>query len=164
MARTYRTVGWRPVVAFGLLVAALGAGAGFLQWQDTAQRAAGQARVQSVAAASEAAVALLSYRADTVEQDLMAARDRLTGSYVDSYTDLVRTTVVPGARERKISSAATVKAAASVSATSSHAVALLFVDNVVTAGATPPATTSSAVRVTLDRVGERWLVSGFDPV
>ncbi len=148
-----------PAVAVLLAVAA-----GLLYWQDSTRQAVDTARADSLAAASEAAVAMLSYRADTVEQDLMAARDRLTGPYVDAYTKLVTESVVPGAREKKISAAATVKAAASVSADTHHAVALLFVDNTVTTGAGAPSTTMSGVRVTLDKVDRRWLVSGFDPV
>lgn len=158
---------WRQLVAFGVLPAtavALGAGAGFLRWQNTSHRAVETARAESVAAARDTAVAMLSYRADTVEQDLMAARDRLTGPFVDSYTNLVKTVVVPGAKDKKISAVATVKAASSVSATPQHAVALLFLDNAVTTGGGAPATTVSGVRVTLDKVGQRWLVSGFDPV
>ncbi len=159
--------GWRPVVAFVVLpttAVLLGAGAGFLRWQNVSERAVDQARTESVAAARDTAVAMLSYRSDTVEQDLMAASDRLTGPFVDSYTNLVKTVVVPGSKEKKISAVATVKAAASVSATAQHAVALLFLDNAVTTGDGAPATTVSGVRVTLDKVGQRWLVSGFDPV
>lgn len=155
------------MVAFGVLPATavlLGAGAGFLRWQNVSERAVDEARTESVAAARDAAVAMLSYRTDTVEQDLMAARDRLTGPFVDSYTNLVKTVVIPGAKEKKISAEATVKAAASVSATPAHAVALLFLDNAVTTGGSAPASTVSGVRVTLDKVGQRWLVSGFDPV
>lgn len=159
---------WRRVVAFVVLPATavlLGAAVGFLLWEDSAQRAAQTARVEAVAAAQDTTVAMLSYRTDTVEQDLMGVRDRLTGPFVDSYTDLVQTVVIPGSREKKISAAATVKSAASVSATARHAVALLFVDTAVTMGAGgSPSTTLSGVRVTLDKVGERWLVSGFDPV
>lgn len=157
----------RRVVAFGVLPAAavaLGGGAGFLGWQDFTQRATQDARVESLAAARDATVAMLSYRAATVEQDLMAARDRLTAPYLDSYTDLITRVVIPGAREKTISASATVKAVSSVSATPRHAVALLFVDNAVTAGTGTPTATTSGVRVTLDKVGDRWLVSGFDPV
>ena len=159
---------WRRVVAFGVLPATavlLGAGAGFLRWQDVAQQAAEAARVESVAVAQDTTVAMLSYRTDTVEKDLMGVRDRLTGPFVDSYTDLVKTVVIPGSKEKKISAEATVKAAASLSATARHAVALLFVDTAVTMGAAgTPSTTLSGVRVSLDKVGDRWLVSGFDPV
>ena len=160
------------IVAFGVLpavVVALGAGAGVLGWQESSQREVQAARVESVAIARDSTVAMLSYRAETVEQDLRSARDRLTGTFLNSFTDLIDTVVIPGAKEKQISSTARVSAVASVSATAKRAVALVFVDQIVTIGANAPDSgnptgTASSVRVTLDKVGDRWLVSGFDPV
>ena len=160
------------IVAFGVLpavVVALGAGAGVLGWQESSEREVRAARIESVAVARYSTVAMLSYRAETVEQDLRSARDRLTGTFLDSFTDLIDTVVIPGAKEKQISSTARVSAVASVSATAKRAVALVFVDQVVTVGANAPDSgnptgTASSVRITLDKVGDRWLVSGFDPV
>lgn len=154
-------------LAFGVLpaaVVALGAAAGVLQWQVISHHRAEVAAAESVQAASDAAVRILSYQADTVEQDLHAARDRLTGPFLQSYSEMVDTVVIPGARQRKMSADARVVAAASVSAESEHAVALVFIDQTTTAGNDPPTAIPSTVRVQLDRVGGRWLVSGFDPI
>jgi Mce-associated membrane protein len=115
-------------------------------------------------AATDSSIALLSYRPDTVEKDLVAARDRLTGTFRDSYTSLTHDVVIPGAKQRQISAVATVPAAASVSATARHAVVLVFVDQTVVVGQDAPTSTASTVRVTLDNIGGRWLISGFDPV
>jgi len=156
-----RTLAFRVLPA---LVVLLGAGAGLLRWQDVSHRAIDTARTESVAAARDATVAILSYKADSVEQDLGAARDRLTGSFLDSFSDLVNKVVIPGAREKKISAAAKVAAAASVSAAPKHAVALVFVNQTVVIGGSAPSGSASSVRVTLDKVDDRWLVSGFDPV
>jgi len=156
-----RTIAFRVLPA---LVVLLGAGAGLLLWQDSSHRTIDNARTESVAAARDATVAILSYKADSVEQDLGSARDRLTGSFLDSFTDLINKVVIPGARGKKISVAAKVTAAASVSATTKHAVALVFVDQTVVVGGGAPSGSASSVRVTLDKVDDRWLVSGFDPV
>jgi Mce-associated membrane protein len=156
-----RTLVFRVLPA---LVVLLGAGAGLLRWQDSSHRTIDNARTESVAAAREATMAILSYKADSVEQDLGSARDRLTGSFLNSFTDLINKVVIPGAREKKISVAAKVSAAASVSATTKHAVALVFVDQTVVIGGGAPSGSASSVRVTLDKVDDRWLVSGFDPV
>jgi hypothetical protein len=59
---------------------------------------------------------------------------------------------------------ATVAAAASVTADPRHAVVLVFVNQTVLVGSDAPADTTSAVRVTLDKTGGRWLVSQFDPI
>jgi Mce-associated membrane protein len=158
---------WSRLLAFVILpviAMLLGAAAGFLKWEDSSRRDADTARNQAVAAAKDSTVALLSYKPDTVEKDLGAARDRLTGSFLDAYTQLVNTVVIPGAKEKKISALATVPAAAPVSAKADHAVVLLFVDQTVTVGADAPTNTTSSVRVTLDNVGGRWLISGFDPI
>jgi Mce-associated membrane protein len=155
------------LVAFVILpVLALlfGAAAGYLKWQDSSRRDAAAAAVAAVAAAKDSTIALLSYKPDTVDKDLGAARDRLTGSFLDAYTQLVNNVVIPGAKEKKISAQASVPAAASVSAKPDHAVVLLFVDQTVVVGADAPTNTASSVRVTLDKVGERWLISGFDPI
>lgn len=154
-------------VAFGVLpvlALLLAAGAGFLRWEDSSRRDADHARTESLQAAKESTVALLSYKPDTVEKDLGAARDRLTGSFLDAYTQLVNTVVIPGAKEKKISAVAAVPAAASVSAKPDHAVVLLFVDQTVVVGTDAPTNTASSVRVTLDKVKDRWLISGFDPI
>jgi Mce-associated membrane protein len=57
-----------------------------------------------------------------------------------------------------------VPAAGAVSATPDHAVVLLFVDQTVNVGNDPPTDTASAVRITLDKRGGRWLISQFDPI
>ena len=157
---------WRTVVFViaPAVALVLGGLAGFLGWQDASHRAAGIAATESVAAARDAATAMLSYRTETVEEELNAARERLTGQFLEEYTKLVNEVVIPGSREKKISAAARVPAAASVSATSHRAVALVFVDQTVTIGEDAPTDTASSIRVTLDRVGGRWLVSGFEPI
>ncbi|MCB0934561.1 MAG: hypothetical protein KDB55_00920 [Mycobacterium sp.] len=162
-----RRLDWSRVMAFGLLPALallLALGAGFLRWEYSSKRDAQVAANESVGVARDATVAILSYSADNAEKELLGARDRLTGSFLDAYTDLVTNVVIPGAREKKISAKAQVPAAASVSATSDHAVVLVFVDQTVTVGRDAPSNTASSVRVRLDKVKGRWLVSGFDPI
>jgi Mce-associated membrane protein len=167
-ARTPRGPGdLQRIVAFGVLPAmtlGLAVGAGLLLWKYVAQDKLDTARAESVAAARDATVAILSYRADTVEADLTAARDLITGAFLDSYTDLVDRTVIPSARAKGISTEARVPAAASVSVEANRAVVLVFVDQTVSMEGSAPTSTASSLRVTLDKVGERWLVSGFDPV
>ena len=157
---------WR-IVAFGVLpglALVLTLAAAFLKWQDASVREAGVARVESVQAAKDSTVAILSYRPDTVEKDLGAARDRLTGTFKDSYTSLIHDVVIPGAQQRQISAVATVPAAASVSADSNRAVVLVFVNQAAIVGSDAPTDTASTVRVTLDKVDGHWLVSQFDPI
>ncbi len=165
--KTKRQTGWSRIVAFAVLPAlafVLALGAAFLKFVDSGVRDSDTARAQSVQAAKDSTVALLSYKPDTVEQQLTAARDRLTGSFRNEYTDLTNNVVIPGAKQKQISAVANVPEAASVSANPGHAVVLVFVDQTVTVGNDVPTDTASSVRVTLDKVGDRWLISQFDPV
>lgn len=146
-----------------LLVMGLAAGAGYLKYRAGALVDAQTAESASVQAATDGTIALLSYRPDTAEATLTAARDRLTGAFRDSYTSLTNDVVIPGAKEKKISATATVPSAGSVSASASHAVVLVYVDQSVIVGDGAPSATASAVQVTLDKVGNQWLISGFDP-
>ncbi len=158
---------WSRIVAFAVLPAlalALALGAAFLKFVDSGVRDSETARDQSVQAAKDSTVALLSYKPDTVEQQLTAARDRLTGSFRDQYTDLTNNVVIPGAKQKQISAVASVPEVASVSANPGHAVVLVFVNQTVTVGNDVPTDTASSVRVTLDKVGDRWLISQFEPV
>ena len=153
--------------AFGVLPAVallLALGAGYLKWMDNSVRDSEIARDQSVQAAKDSTIALLSYKPDTVEQQLGAARDLLTGDFRDSYTSLTNDVVIPGAKQKQISAVATVPAMASVSADPRHAVVLVFVNQTVIVGQDAPTDTASSVRVTMDKAGGRWLISKFDPV
>jgi Mce-associated membrane protein len=162
-----RHVRWSRAIVFVALPALallLASAAGFLKWQDGSARESGAARTESVRAATDSTIALLSYKPDTVEKDLDAARGRLTGSFLNAYTALTHDVVIPGAKQKQISTIATVPAAAATSATENHAVVILFVNQTVTIGQDAPTNTASSVRVTLDKVGGRWLISQFDPV
>jgi Mce-associated membrane protein len=162
-----RRIQWARVFAFGVLPAValiLALGAGYLKWMDNSVRDSENARDASVQAAKDSTTALLSYKPDTVEQQLNAARDLLTGEFRDSYTSLTNDVVIPGAKQKQIAAVATVPAAASVSANPNHAVVLVFVNQTVIVGQDAPTDTASSVRVTLDKIGDRWLISKFDPV
>jgi Mce-associated membrane protein len=172
-AKAKRKTDWSRVVAFGvlpMLAFLLALGAAFLKFVDLAVRESDTARTESVQAASDTTVAMLSYKPDTVEKQLTEARNRLTGEFLGTYTELTTNVVIPGAQQKKISAVASVPrlddkpAAASVSADPSHAVVLVFVNQTVTVGDGVPADTASSVRITLDKVGDRWLISQFDPV
>lgn len=162
-----RRISWPQVVVYGVLPAlalVLAGTAGFLKWQDSSARETQLARIESLAAAKDSTIALLSYKSDTVEKDLEGAKSRMTGAFKDSYSQLINDVVIPGAKQQHISTTATVPAAASVSATPNHAVTLLFVNQTAVVDKSPPTDSVSSVRVTLDKVDGRWLIAGFDPV
>lgn len=142
----------------------LGGGAGYLAWDTISARLMQQARVESVHAATDGILALLSYDPDTAEKKLTAARELLTGKFKTSYAVFTHQHVIPDARERHITSVVTVPGAASVQATIDHAVVMVFVNQTFLRDPDPPTSTASDVRVTLEKVGHRWLISDFTPV
>lgn len=158
---------WRAALVYGLLPALamlLALGAGFLKWKESTAHEADTARVESVQAATDTTIKMLSYQPDSVANDLGSARDRMTGSFRDAYTQLTHDVVIPGAQQKRITAVATVPAAASVSASPSHAVVLVFVNQTIIVGNDPPSSTASSVRVVLEKVGNSWLISDFTPV
>jgi Mce-associated membrane protein len=158
---------WTRILACSVLPALalfLALGDGYLKWLDGSARASRAAAEQSVKAATDSTIAILSYRPDTVDRELTGAAGRLTGGFRQQYTQLVSDVVAPGAKQQHISAVATVPAAASVSATENHAVVLVFINQTTTIGNDAPTQTTSSVRITLERVHDRWLISQFDPV
>ncbi|MCV7236326.1 hypothetical protein [Mycobacterium branderi] len=158
---------WSRVVGFGALPALallLALAAGYLKWQDGAVRETALGRSQSVHAAIDSTIAMLSYRPDSVDKDLHAAQDRLTGNFRNAYSSLIDDVVIPGSRQKDISAVATVPAAASVSATGNHAVVIVFVNQTTVVGNDAPTNSASSVRVTLEKLGGQWLISDFTPV
>jgi Mce-associated membrane protein len=162
-----RQTDWSRVLGYGVLpglALLLALVAGFSKWQEQSFRSSQNAATESLAAAKESTVAILSYQADSVGQTLVAARDRLTAPYKDAYTKLTNEVVIPGATKDHVSVTATVPAAASVSATPRHAVVTLFVDQAAAIGKNAPTSTASSIRVTLEKISGRWLISEFEPI
>jgi Mce-associated membrane protein len=155
------------VLAYGVLPAialVLAMAAGYLKWTASSARDSDTARIESVQAATDGTIKLLSYHPDTVERDIGSARDLLSGSFRDSYSSLTDDVVIPGAKQKQISALATVPGATSMSASRHHAVVLVFVNQSVIVGKDAPSSTTSAVKVTLDKSDGRWLISDFTPV
>lgn len=153
-----------PLVVMPLAVMAGGLAVGYMKWLDATERAAQIAAVDSVQAATDATIAMLAYQPDNVDSSLPAAEARLTGEFRAEYSKLITDVVIPGARQQKIATLVSVPAAASVSATPSRAVVLLYVNQNVTIGYSPAIDTATTVRVTLDKIDGIWLVSAFEPI
>lgn len=160
--------GMRAPATLAAVAVALAAATGVLQWQAHSQRSLETARAESLKAARDTTAAVFTYTADSVDKDLAARTGRLTGAFRDEYTSLMTDQVIPNAREGNVTTVTEVPAAASVSVSATGAVALLFVDQTITrsqgGGPARPTKSTFGVRVTLERIGGRWLVSEFQPV
>lgn len=123
------------------------------------------ARESVAGVASDAAVAVLSYRAETVDQDLESASTRLTGDFLDSFTSLADQIIAPTARDKKITMQATSVGSAIASVTSQRAEVLVYVNQIVTMADNPtPSQSASAVRVGMVDIDGAWLVDSFTPL
>ncbi len=175
--RVKRRIGWPRVLAYGVLpglALLLALAAGFARWEyvssgygelpPAASEQNPSPALESMNAAKDSTIKMLSYQPDNVEQQLNAARDLLTGEFRDSYTSLINDVVIPGAKQKHISAVASIPAVASVSADPRHAVVMVFVNQTVVVGQDPPSDTASSVRVTMEKVDGRWLISEFEPV
>lgn len=132
---------------------------------DPRDTAIGQAQQQvAVDAAADAAVAILSYGPDTVDADLGHAHELLTGPFADYYGTFTRDVVVPAAKEKKIDTSATVVGKAMTDFSEDRANVMVFLNqSTTTADATEPTTTSTTVRIEMERHADTWLVAKFDP-
>lgn len=125
----------------------------------------GAAASAAVRAASEGTVALLSYQPDSVDTDLIAAKTHLTGEFLTYYGKFSDEILLPAARERAVRSEAAVVRAAEAEIHPDAAKVLVYVNQTTTSRERPDASqTASSVMVSLTKVGERWLISAFDPI
>jgi Mce-associated membrane protein len=157
---------WLAIVVTLLMVAAAVTAA----WQYVAHYRSDvetNARVGDtvLAAAREGTVSILSYSPDTLERDFTTAKSHLAGDFLAYYDGFTEQVVRPAATEKKVKTTAEVKRAALSELHPDSAKVLVFIDqNTMSADKPDPVLTSSSVLVTLDRHGNSWLISGFDPV
>jgi Mce-associated membrane protein len=157
---------WRPILLTALVVASVGLAAGlfFFQYRpdrqidDTAADAA-------VRAASDGAVALLSYSSDSLDRDVDNAKAYLTGDFLTYYSTFTREVVAPTVREKHLTQKAVIVRAAVSQLHPDSAVVLEFVnESTRSIDKKTPLLTPSIVRVTLAKVDGSWLISKLDPV
>jgi Mce-associated membrane protein len=164
--RNLRSVPVMPVV----LVLALLATAGLAAWvyfsQYRPDQATDQAAAQSaIDAARDGAVAMLSYKPDTLDHDFAAARSHLTGDFLNYYDTFTKQVVSRAAREKAVTTAAQVVGAAATEVHPKSAVVLIFVNQVTTSKERPdPSAAASSVLVSLVKMQGTWLINKFDPI
>jgi Mce-associated membrane protein len=156
---------WRRIGAGAALIgsAALAVGLYFGPHRIDQNEAAAQ--TAALTAASEGAVALLTYAPDTVEPDLAAAQSHLTGEFLTYYSDFAEQIVAPAAKDEAVHATATVVRAATADVDGNHAKVLVFLNQSTTSRDNPTAAqTASSVMVGMTDVDGRWLISSFDPL
>jgi Mce-associated membrane protein len=155
---------WRPILLTILLVGAVGFGAGYFYnvYRPDLQTDNAVAH-QVIKAASDGAVALLSYSPATLDRDFANAKSRLTQDYLAYYQRFADQIVGPSAQRGQVTTNATVVKAAVSELHPNSAVVLVFVKQKTTSKEKPePVVTSSSLRVALTKVDGSWLIEKFD--
>ena len=157
---------WRSIVATTLVVAAVGVAGGvyFIVYRPD-QRVGDAAAHRAIQAASDGAVAVLSYSYDHLNRDFDNAKSHLTGDFLAYYNKFTDNVVAPTAQKGQLTTTAKVIRAAISDLHPDSAVVLVFVDQTTASTKKKdPVKTESAVLVTLTKVNGSWLIAKFDPV
>ena len=156
---------WRSIVATALVVAAVGVAAGvfFILYRPD-QQVDDAAAHRAIQAASDGAVAVLSYSYDQLDRDFAKAKSHLTGDFLAYYSKFTEEIVAPTAQQGQLTTTAKVIRAAVSELHPDSAVVLVFVDQTTASmQKKDPEKTRSSVLVTLTKVNGSWLIAKFDP-
>jgi Mce-associated membrane protein len=159
----------RLLVPLALAVVLLGS-AGFASWlyltqfrpdRETDSTVAGE----TIKAASDGAVALLSYAPETMDKDFAGAKSHLTGDFLNYYSQFTHDIVTPAVQQKAVKTSATIVQSAVSELKPDSAVVLVFLNQTTTSKENPNGSfTASSVKVGLTKVDGSWLISAFDPV
>jgi Mce-associated membrane protein len=156
---------WRPILVTALVVVAVGITAVlyFFQYRPDQQINDTAAR-RAIKAASDGAVASLSYSPANLDRDFAAAKSHLTGDFLTYYDKFTKEIVTPMVQQKHIAQTAAVVRAAVSELHPDSAVVLVFLNETTTGKDKPePLSTPSSVRITLTKVNGTWLISKLDP-
>jgi Mce-associated membrane protein len=124
-----------------------------------------EAAKAAVSAASEGAVAVLSYSPDTLDRDFSSAKSHLTGDFLSYYDQFTTQIVAPAAKQKSLKTTAVVLRAALSEFHPDSAVVLLFVNQSTQSKDRPePTLSNSSVLVTMKKADGKWLISSFSPL
>ncbi|MCV7310613.1 twin-arginine translocation pathway signal [Mycobacterium paraffinicum] len=155
---------WRSIVLMLLLISTIGSAAGLFYFQYRPDRQTDKAAAhEAIRAASEGAVALLSYSPDNLTRDFENAKWRLTENYRSYYNQFTAKIVAPAAQRGQIATTARVIRAAVSELHGNSAVVLMFIEQRTSSKEKPePLKTTNSVRVMLLKVEGHWLIDKFD--
>lgn len=156
---------WVAVPAAAVLAAAVAAGSVYWFAYRPDQLTDTRAQEQVLDVARAGTEALLSYSPENVDKNVADAKSRLTGDFLQRYSEFADSVVVPAAKERGVKTEANVARAAVSDISPDSAHVLAFVNQVTTSRERPtPALATSSVMMTLVREGGRWLIAEFTPI
>ncbi len=161
-----RTLAWFvPLCVLAVVAVGLAIGFGVREWRDDDPLDAA-AREDAVAPAGQAAEALLSFRYDTLDQELESERDLMTDSYADEFLNVfppqakALTTRRQSTVESRVLAAAPLECGEECSDDSVQV--LVFLDTETTVAGAAPEVAPNRVVMTMQRDNGAWRVAGID--
>jgi Mce-associated membrane protein len=156
---------WRSIVATVLVITTMGLAVDryFVLYRPD-QQVGDAAAHRAIQAASNGAVAVLSYAPDNLDRDFGKAKSYLTGDFLAYYTKFTEQ-IAAMAQQKHVTETAQVVRAAVSELHPDSAIVLVFINQTATSKEKPvPQTTASSARVTLTNVKGSWLISKLDPL
>jgi Mce-associated membrane protein len=156
---------WGVILLTASVIAAVGMAACLFVFQYRPDRQIDDAAARrAIQAASDGAVATLSYSSDSMDRDFTKARSHLTGDFLAYYDKFTKEIVVPAIQQKHLAQTVAVVRAAVSELEPNSAVVLVFLNETTVSKVKPqPLITPSSVRITLTKVGGSWLISKLDP-
>ena len=157
---------WRSILLVASVIAAVGLATGLFFFQYRPDRQLDDAAAQrAIRAASDGAVAALSYSSENMDRDFARARSHLTGDFLAYYDKFTKEFVMPTVQQKHLGQTAAVVRAAVSELHPNSAVVLVFLNETTASMDKPqPLITPSSVRITLTKVSGAWLISKLDPL
>jgi Mce-associated membrane protein len=164
MSESNRTPMWLVPLVLAVLVFVASAVVAVLGWQAIGDSRAEAAQVAALAAARTATAEVLSYDPAHLDADLARSRQLVSGSFAVSFDQLASSVIRPNAQHGTNTQAKVVRAAV-IDSPPGQVNALLFVSQTTSSNAQPqPHTSTNQVKVTMTKVGQRWLISDMQPL
>jgi Mce-associated membrane protein len=120
---------------------------------------------QVTTAAQEGMTALLSYKSESLDQDVTAAKSHLTGNFVNDYEKRIHDVVAPAVKDKGVVTIAQVIGAGVSELHPDSAVVLVFLnEGTISKDRPDPSMSASSVLVSLTKVHGKWLITMFQPI
>lgn len=135
-------------------------------WWQVLDHRSQQRRVEQARAAAETIVVdLLTYRHESVAEELDAALVNVTGNFAEDYRRLVDEAIVPVSRERQLDTEAVIVQSGVAASDADSVTVLLFVDQATTSADAPGTRRDiSRIEVTVRQIDGGWKIDRLEAV
>jgi Mce-associated membrane protein len=155
-----------PLCVLAVVATGLAIGLGVLEQRTDDDVAAAAAREDAVAPAGHAAETLLSFRYDTLDEELRSEQDLMTDSYADEFLNVFPDQALDLTTQTQATVESTVLAAAPLECGEECSAAtvevLVYVNTEATVAGQSPEVSPNRAVVTMQREGDAWLVGGIE--